>query len=133
MPRAVVGFGAALTGGRLLAKPRRAPTPCGRDEADRRLILALAAAWSGLHVEALAGGARGDAHLSRARHLACYLGHVGLGLSRARVARLVGRDRSSVSYACARIEAERDEPDFDRAVGVLETAAQFATWRGDPA
>jgi len=104
-----------------------------RDEAHRRLILALAAVWSGLSVEALSDGARGDARLARARHLACYLGHVGLGLSRARVALLVGRDRTSVSYACARIEAERDEPSFDRDVSRLEAAAQFAACRGEGA
>lgn len=57
---------------------------------------------------------------ARARQLAMYLTHVVLGQSLTAVGTAFGRDRSTVSYACALIEDMRDDPQFDGDVGRLE-------------
>jgi chromosomal replication initiation ATPase DnaA len=69
---------------------------------------------------ALRREARGAARLALARQVAMYLGHVVCGLSLSDVGRLLGRDRTTVAHACARIEGLRDDPAFDRALGLLE-------------
>ncbi|WDR02729.1 helix-turn-helix domain-containing protein [Devosia algicola] len=57
---------------------------------------------------------------AQARQLAMYLVHVSLGRSLTEVGRVFGRDRTTVSYACALIEDGRDDARFDAAVGQLE-------------
>jgi chromosomal replication initiation ATPase DnaA len=54
------------------------------------------------------------------RQLAMYLMHVALGRSLTDVGRTFGRDRTTVSHACARIEDMRDLPLFDADVTRLE-------------
>jgi chromosomal replication initiation ATPase DnaA len=68
-----------------------------------------------------------------ARGLAMYLAHVGSGMSLGRVARIFGRDRSTVAYACRLIEDRRDNPRFDKWLEALErsAAAAPAPYRGD--
>jgi len=56
------------------------------------------------------------------RHLAIYLGHVTFGLSQKMVARLFGRDRTTVRYICARIEDLRDDRNLDRMLDAIEAA-----------
>jgi chromosomal replication initiation ATPase DnaA len=56
----------------------------------------------------------------RARHLAIYLSHVALGRSLNDVATAFGRDRTTVSYACALIEDLRDDAEFDQNCDRLE-------------
>jgi len=51
-----------------------------------------------------------------------YLAHVGGGLPMTEVGRMFARDRTTVSHACAVIEDRRDDPNFDRALAVLEFA-----------
>ena len=63
---------------------------------------------------------RGPRDLARARQVAMYLTHVGLGMSLSRVAAAFGRDRSTVAYACHRIEEMRDEATFDSWIDTLE-------------
>lgn len=68
---------------------------------------------------------------ARARQLAMYLSHVVLGRSLTEIGGAFGRDRTTVSYACALIEDLRDDPQFDEEVSALErrieaTAAQGA-------
>jgi len=64
----------------------------------------------------------------QARHLAMYLSYVVLGRTLAEIGEEFGRDRTTVSYACAHIEDMRDDPAFDAEVcrleGWLETAGQ---------
>lgn len=57
---------------------------------------------------------------ARARQLAMYLSHVVLGRSLSEIAGAFGRDRTTVSYACALIEDMRDDPSFDEEVSALE-------------
>jgi chromosomal replication initiation ATPase DnaA len=57
---------------------------------------------------------------SRARQIAMYLANVVFGVGMTDCARAFGRDRSTVSYACRRIEDERDDPAFDERLDALE-------------
>lgn len=60
------------------------------------------------------------ADVARARQLAMYLTHVVLQESFTAVGLAFGRDRTTVSYACALIEDMRDDPLFDAEVSRLE-------------
>jgi hypothetical protein len=71
------------------------------------------------------------------RHLAIYLGHVIFGLSQKMIARLFGRDRTTVRYICARIEDLRDNRSLDRMLDAIEAAVcaflrAYAPVRGGP-
>ncbi|MEJ8473918.1 helix-turn-helix domain-containing protein [Roseibium algae] len=63
---------------------------------------------------------RGRAHVAEARHLVMYLSHVEIGMRLIEVARRYNRDRSTVAYACRRIEDGRDDPSFDMMVCQIE-------------
>jgi|GEM_PF-2632714 len=63
---------------------------------------------------------RTTAREALARHVAIYLSHVTLGLPHSRVAEAFRRHRTSVIYACARIEDRRDDPRFDNRLSQLE-------------
>jgi chromosomal replication initiation ATPase DnaA len=66
------------------------------------------------------------ADTARARQLAMYLSHVVLGQSLTAVCAAFGRDRTTVSCACALIEDLRDDPDFDDEVTRLERLLENA-------
>jgi chromosomal replication initiation ATPase DnaA len=53
-----------------------------------------------------------------------YLAHVTFGLTLTTVGREFGRDRTTVSHACALVEDARDNPEFDHTVDVLESIAR---------
>lgn len=55
-----------------------------------------------------------------ARQLAMYLAHVVLGRSLTEIGEAFGRDRTTVSHACALIEDMRDDPAFDEEVSAFE-------------
>ena len=55
-----------------------------------------------------------------ARQLAMYLAHVVLGRSLTEIGEAFGRDRTTVSHACARIEDMRDDRAFDEEVSAFE-------------
>lgn len=57
---------------------------------------------------------------ARARQLAMYLAHIVYGRSMKEIGQAFGRDRTTVSYACALIEDMRDDPHFDEEVSALE-------------
>ena len=63
------------------------------------------------------GGRRSDTHV---RQLAMYLTHVGFGMNLNRVAMAFQRDRSTVAYACHKVEDERDDPELDEMLDALE-------------
>ncbi len=63
---------------------------------------------------------RGDARTAFARQVAMYLAHITYGLSLAEVARAFGRDPSTASHACHRVEDLRDDPDLDHRLDRLE-------------
>jgi ATPase involved in DNA replication initiation len=55
-----------------------------------------------------------------ARQLSMYLAHVLLGRQFKEVGRVFGRDRTTVSYACAKVEDMRDDPRFEDELADLE-------------
>ena len=94
-----------------------------------RLARAIVAAMTGLDVDALVDLRRSIAPVATARQIAMYLAHVGLGLPQADVAQAFRRDRSTVAYACRRIEDLRDDPAFDHRVAQMEACLRWATER----
>lgn len=62
-----------------------------------------------------------SARASRARQVAIYAANVFYGVGMTACARAFGRDRSTVSYSCRRVEDERDDPEFDRRLDALES------------
>lgn len=57
---------------------------------------------------------------------AMYIAAVGFGMSYARVAAALGRDRSTVQHACRVVEDRRDDPAFDMWIDALEVTASRA-------
>lgn len=80
----------------------------------------LCAAAFGVSHARLGVQTRGNAQTALARQLAMYLAHVGFEMSLAQTAIAFGRDRSTVAYACHRIEDLREDEAFDRWVAELE-------------
>lgn len=64
--------------------------------------------------------------VARARQIAMYLSHVVLGHSLSEVGRAFGRDRTTVSYACALVEDRRDDPAFDAEIDAIERQLEEA-------
>lgn len=64
---------------------------------------------------------RGRSRVAFARQVAMYLAHVTFGLTLTTVGRAFGRDRTTVSHACALVEDARDNPEFDRTLEILES------------
>jgi chromosomal replication initiation ATPase DnaA len=65
---------------------------------------------------------RGSPEIAFARQVAMYLAHVELGLSLSMVGGHFGRDRTTVSHACGRVEDRRDDPALDLALLCLAVA-----------
>ena len=61
---------------------------------------------------------------SHVRQIAMYVCHVSLGFSQQDIGLAFGRDRSTVSYACAMVEDRRDDLAFDDFVSAVERLAQ---------
>lgn len=93
---------------------RRASDPCSCND-----VIALVARQKHLPIRALMHRTRRPP-IARARQLAMYLSHVMLGRTLAEVGHAFGRDRTTVSYACAVVEDLRDDPHFDAEVTSLE-------------
>ena len=68
----------------------------------------------------LAAG-RSRSHISLARHTAMYLCHVICSIPIIQVGKIFNRDRTTVAYACQKIEDMRDNVDFERFITRLET------------
>ena len=90
------------------------------DRNNANLAVSLVGYALEIKAERILQPARGPRELVRARQAAMYLTHVGLGMSLVRVAAAFERDRSTVAYACHRIEEMRDEPAFDAWLETLE-------------
>ncbi|MEO8651382.1 MAG: helix-turn-helix domain-containing protein [Hyphomicrobiaceae bacterium] len=63
---------------------------------------------------------RGRSRVAFARQVAMYLAHIAFGLTLTTVGRAFGRDRTTVSHACALVEDARDDPEIDRTLELLE-------------
>ena len=83
-------------------------------------VIALVARQKNVPIRLLVNRSRNRKPVARARQLAMYLSHVVLGRSLIEIGEAFGRDRTTVSYACALIEDMRDDPRFDDEVTELE-------------
>jgi chromosomal replication initiation ATPase DnaA len=101
------------------AEPLGTPAP-----AERRWscddVIALIAREKRVPIRLLSHSSRCQAQAARARQLAMYLSHTALGRTLTEVGAAFGRDRTTVSYACALIEDLRDDRAFDAEVTALE-------------
>ncbi|MAN74100.1 MAG: chromosomal replication initiator DnaA [Henriciella sp.] len=97
-----------------------------RDEHSVRLAVGLTGYALQIPAELILSSAERDHRIVRARQVAMYLSHIGLGMSLARVASALGRDRSTVAHACHRIEDMRDDPDVDNWLDELEARLKGA-------
>ena len=70
---------------------------------------------------------RGPSGVAFARQVAMYQAHVVGGLTLSRVGELFGRDRTTVSHACAVVEDRRDNARLDLALGYLDRAVLSMT------
>jgi hypothetical protein len=91
-----------------------------------RIAALLVARRFEVTLQELAAPTRRSPATVRARQVAMYLAHVALGVPLASVGAGFGRDRTTASYACRRVEDKRDDPAFDSALAGLETAAEVA-------
>ncbi|MDB5614077.1 MAG: chromosomal replication initiator DnaA [Devosia sp.] len=89
-------------------------------------VIALVAQRKNVPIRLLIDTKRGRRSSARARQLAMYLSHVVYGRSLAEIGKAFGRDRTTVSYACALIEDMRDDPRFDEEVCALELQLETA-------
>lgn len=83
-------------------------------------VIALIAREKRVPIRLLTHRSRCRAATARARQLAMYLSHVILGQSLTEIGEAFGRDRTTVSHACALIEDMRDDPTFDEEVATFE-------------
>jgi chromosomal replication initiation ATPase DnaA len=83
-------------------------------------VIALVAREKRVPIRLLTHSSRCRVATARARQLAMYLSHVILGRSMTEIGNAFGRDRTTVSYACALIEDLRDDPVFDKEVSSIE-------------
>lgn len=86
-----------------------------------RSIANLVAKKTSVSHEELFSASRGRATIAHARQILMYLLNVVAGLNMVEVGKLLGRDRSTVSHACALIEDCREDTDFDEMLIALET------------
>lgn len=113
------------------ASPPPPPMPPASAGPLFRLLVQKVARAFHVRAAAIVSPGRTGAREALARHAAMYLAHVVLGWSYAEIAALFGRHRTSVHYACARIEDCRDEGGFDALLARLER--QLAANSGEPA
>jgi chromosomal replication initiation ATPase DnaA len=94
------------------------PEALRRRQARLAIDLAISNVF-GIEAESLCHGTRGVRDIAEARQVAMYLAHVCCRMSLTEVGAMFGRDRTTVSHACLKVEFKRDDPNFDRALDVL--------------
>ncbi|WP_224701702.1 helix-turn-helix domain-containing protein [Devosia aquimaris] len=102
------------------------PPVASRDARSCSAVIALVAQEKNLPPHLLVHPSRCRRATARARQLAMYLSHVVMGHSLTEIARAFGRDRTTVSHACALIEDLRDDPGFDAEVSRYERRLEEA-------
>ncbi len=73
-----------------------------------------------LEISELFHHSRSRAPIAATRQLAMYMMHVVLGRSLTDVGKFYGRDRTTVAYACVRVEDMRDDLECDAQINDLE-------------
>ena len=89
----------------------------------RALVVQMAVAEvTGVELARICGATRGDRKAALARQMAMYLCHLVFRMNRAEVGHAFGRDRKTVCHALQRIEELREDFEFDRSLGWLESS-----------
>jgi chromosomal replication initiation ATPase DnaA len=83
-------------------------------------VVRVVAVHKGVARGQLLSPTRSRSAVASARQLAMYLCHVLLGLNLTEVGHYFGRDRTTVSHACAQIEDAREDRDIDAEIQALE-------------
>ena len=86
----------------------------------RGFIFNVAAGAFGIDADLLRSPTRGRRKVAFARQVGMYLAHVACELSLTAVGRVFERDRSTVAYACKRVEEARGRPHVDCSIIILE-------------
>lgn len=94
------------------------------DAARAGYVIDLVSLITGVPVADIRATDRRDARTSRARQLAMYLTYVAWQWPLYRIGAVFGRDRTTVGYACRRIEDLRDNRDVDATLDWLEACLQ---------
>jgi chromosomal replication initiation ATPase DnaA len=89
-------------------------------------VIACVACDFGLSPAMLSAQTRGTPRVAFARQVAMYLMHVGFAVSFDVIAKVFGRDRTTVSHACRVIEDSRDDIWLDCRLAALEVACSKA-------
>ena len=97
-----------------------------RDRAAASFVTSMVSMATGISPREISSPTRARAKAARARQMAMYLAHVGYAWPMARVAAAFGRDRTTASHACNRIEDLRDDPGFDAQISVMEACLRQA-------
>jgi len=121
--RAGIETGARERTGRPAGSPPRGSAAAG--------VLALVSRERRVPERLLLHASRCREPVALARHLAMYLMHVMLGESLTDIGLMFGRDRTTVSHACGRIEDLRDRPRFDAEVSRLEERIEMLLKKGE--
>ncbi|WP_106751945.1 helix-turn-helix domain-containing protein [Pannonibacter carbonis] len=82
----------------------------------------LVTEFYGVPQEDLMQETRGRKNVACARQVMMYMAHITFGLTLGEVGRLYNRDRSTVGYACRKMEDLRDNPCHDRMLEQFERA-----------
>jgi hypothetical protein len=104
--------------------------PRRHQQARFALDLAMASVF-GVESGALWHGTRGVKDIAFARQVAMYLAHVACGMTLTDVGVMFGRDRTTVSYGCLKVEFRRDDPIFYHALDLLCWALPTLVIRSD--
>jgi chromosomal replication initiation ATPase DnaA len=102
-----------------------APDP-RRDRLAAAFVTSMVAMATGVPAREIAAPTRARAPAARARQIAMYLAHVGYAWPMSRVAMAFGRDRTTASHACHRIEDLRDDAAFDAQISAMEACLREA-------
>lgn len=100
-------------------RPRSTPTRAS-------LARMMAAQAYDVPVEEIAAATRRHPRAALARQVAMYLAHVVLGMTMSEIAGAFGRDRTTASHACQRIEEMREDPAHDSQLEWLEAQLRRA-------
>ena len=109
---------------RVIEQQAGPPVSLAREQA--WLVQAAVAHVSGVALKDLCATTRRPPKAALARQIAMYLCHIVFKMSPAEVARIFGRDPSTVKYALGRIEEMREEPELDRTLDWLEAMLRRA-------
>jgi chromosomal replication initiation ATPase DnaA len=99
---------------------QQAVSPISLERERAWLVQATVAHVTGVALKDLYATTRGSPKVAFARQIAMYLSHIVFKISPAEVARLFGRDPSTVTYALWRIEELREQPQLDRTLDWIE-------------